>query len=99
MINEIAQAIRKICTNKKSNIYKLPSDEYALFTTMKISKTEFFDLVKNIIGTIQERRFHIADNSIYITLSCGLASNEKLLLTKADIALQKSKHEKKNMNV
>ncbi len=97
VIKETAQAIRKICTNKKSNIYKLPSDEYALFTTMEISKIKFLELINNIVETIQETKFHIADNSIFITLSCGLASNEELLLTKADIALQSSKRENKNI--
>jgi len=97
VIKEIAYTIRNICTNEKSNIYKLPSDEYALFSTMDISKKEFFEIIKNIIETIQETKFNIDDHSIFITLSCGLASNEDLLLTKADIALQSSKQEQKNL--
>lgn len=94
VIQEIAQTIRDIC---KNNIYKLPSDEYALFSTMDISKKEFFNIIQNIIKTIQEKKFQIDDHSIFITLSCGIASNEEMLLTKADIALQNSKDDNKNI--
>lgn len=97
IIKEIALTLQHICKCSDTNLYKLPSDEYAIFSTKDISKKAFFNLVKNLIQTVQKNEFQIDNYSIFITLSCGTASNEKLLLTKADIALLNSKNNKKHI--
>ncbi len=94
---KVAQSIKKSCTNRSSGVYKLPSDEYALFTTMDISQENFEKLIIKIIKNIEQEHYIIENHSIIITLSCGLASNISGILTKADMALQVSKKNKKNL--
>ncbi|WP_241856053.1 EAL domain-containing protein [Sulfurimonas lithotrophica] len=99
LLVEIAKKIKNLCNNKNSHVYKLPSDEYALFTTKNISTEEFYSIIKNIVYYLQETKLNIDENHILITLSCGIASNEEELLNKADIALQSSKKDKVNIIV
>jgi len=93
----ISQRINNLCTNKNNGLYKLPSDEYALYSTMDVSQEEFTSIIKKVISNVQKSALEVDENSIFITFSCGIASNEKNILTKADMALQVSKSDKRNI--
>ena len=97
ILQEVAITVKGICTKSNSSIYKLPSDEYALFTTMSITQNEFIKIINHIIMTIQETKYEVNNNTIFITLSCGTASNEKDIMTKADMALQVAKNDKRSL--
>lgn len=97
IIKDIALKIMELCVGEGSNVYRLQSDEYAIFSVMHISNERFFDIVKNIIQNIEQTRFSIDDNEIFLTLSCGLASNVEPLLIKADIALKSAKNDKTDL--
>ena len=90
----IANKFKSVCTNNMSTIYKLPSDEYAIFTTMDIKDEEFFNHMNNIIKEIMETRFKVDDHNIFISMSCGIASNTNSIMVKADMALQSAKSKK-----
>ncbi|MCW8894695.1 MAG: EAL domain-containing protein [Sulfurimonas sp.] len=98
IIKDIAYKIKDLCNNK-SIVYKLPTDEYAIFTIANISQTEFLHKLQDIIKKIQESKLEVNDNSVFITLSCGVVSNENDLMTKADVALQIAKKDKKSIVV
>ena len=80
-------------------IYKMPSDEYAIFSVANITKEKFIQNIHRLINIIQETDYFTDVNSLYITLSCGIAANEDDIITKADIALQVAKNDKKNLIV
>jgi len=86
-----------MCECPSTTIYKLPSDEFAIFTTKDISLDEFYANIRRIITAIQERAYEIELNQIFITLSCGIASNQKYIITKADMALQIAKEDKRSL--
>ncbi|WP_294929430.1 bifunctional diguanylate cyclase/phosphodiesterase [Sulfurimonas sp.] len=95
---QIAKRIREVC--KGSNfVYKLPNDEFAIFTTMPISDEEFFVTIKKMLSTISETKFFVAEQSIFITFSCGIASNQESLLIKTNTALQIAKKHSKSIVV
>ncbi|MCF6310752.1 MAG: EAL domain-containing protein [Sulfurimonas sp.] len=96
ILQQLAQTIKKLC-NEKSMFYKLPTDEYAIFTTLNISQTQFLKKLQDIIKKIQESKFKAGDNLVFITLSCGVVSNETNLMTKADVALQLAKKDKRSI--
>ena len=73
--------------------YKLPSDEFAIFSTKKIDNVAFYKFIQKLIISIHEKEFKIGDSSLYINLSCGIASNEDEIITKADMALQNAKQD------
>lgn len=97
ILQQTALIIKGICKNKSSTIYKLPSDEYAIFSTRDISPDVFYGTIKNIIASIQEKKYEIDENTIFVTISCGIASNKKQIITKADMALQISKNDKRSV--
>jgi len=97
-LKQIAQYISKLCDNKAS-LYKLPTDEYAILKSDEASQLKFVDMIKNIITKIQESKFQVNENSLFITLSCGIASGKRPLLTKANSALQIAKSDKKSIVV
>jgi len=98
ILKQMAFVAQNICEYKNS-IYKLPSDEYAVFITADMQQSEFLKIVKKFIAKIQESEFEVNDNSIFITLSCGIASNEESLMTKANVALQIAKSTSKSIVV
>ncbi len=93
ILKEITNTISLACTHEKSTIYKLPSDEFALFTTRDISDAEFYKLIKNILEKLQSTQIDANKHSIFISLSAGISSNKNSLLPTADMALKISKHD------
>ena len=96
IIQQLAQKIRELCDDE-GMVYKLPTDEYAVFTTLNMSQAKFLEKLKDIINKIQESKFEANDNTVFITLSCGVISNEKDLMAKADVALQIAKKDKRSI--
>ena len=97
ILKQTASIIKEICTCPDSTIYKLPGDEYAIFTTSDISTDQFYVNLKKTIASIQETKYEINSNIIFITMSCGIASDIEFIITKADMALQISKNDKRSI--
>ncbi len=91
ILKEIARTIQRTCINKKSFIYKLPSDEFAILSTRDISEVEFHKIIKIIITKLQNTQININEHSIFVSLSSGISSNKEALLATADMALKVSK--------
>lgn len=96
LLIEISKLMREFCKNE-NYVYKFPNDEFAIFTTAEISEDEFFKTIKNLIDKISEAKFEIANQAIFVSFSCGIASNKTPLLIKANSALQIAKKHSKNI--
>ena len=96
VLKKLAQTMQKLSVNE-ATVYKLPTDEFAIFVTKEISEKEFLKTIKNIINIIQETPFTIDKHSIFITLSCGIACNDDSLIIKANSALQLAKSKTKSV--
>ena len=97
ILKDCADVLLKSLVYKESVLYKLPSDEFAVFSTKDVSQAEFIQAVTNLIAIIQKMEFTIDGNKIFIVISCGIASNENDLMTTADMALNVAKE--KNVNL
>ena len=95
---QVSKRIREYCKDLNS-VYKLPNDEFAIFATRPMSDEEFFDALKKMLDIISETKFDISEYSIFITFSCGVASNKESLLIKANTALQIAKKQSRNIVV
>ncbi|MEN4052583.1 EAL domain-containing protein [Sulfurimonas sp. NWX79] len=93
----LAKKIDAFCNDKHSIVYKLPSDEYAVFSLWNIDTDTFIKKILKLLQEIQKNEYLIANNAIFITVSCGIASNEDDLIIKADMALQVAKNAKTNL--
>ena len=90
ILKQVALKAKEICESSCC-VYKLPNDEYALFTTLNITREEFLVRIQAMINKIQESKFEVDGNLVFITLSCGIACNEESLMIKANAALQIAK--------
>ena len=97
LLLQLAHKIDAFCHDKKTMVYKLPSDEYAVFTKAAISTETFQQKIEKLLTTIQNHAYHIEKHTIFITVSCGIASNEDELIIKADMALQEAKQSKSDL--
>ncbi len=99
ILKEIAVLLKNMCQESNNTIYKLPSDEFAIHTTREITSKEFEMQISKVIELINQRKFEIEEYSIYISMSCGIASNVVPLILKADMALQQAKTTRVDVNV
>ncbi|MFA6197016.1 MAG: EAL domain-containing protein [Sulfurimonas sp.] len=99
VLKQIATILKELCFQEESNFYKLPSDEYAVLTTMDMSSYEFVKRISAVIKSIMETKLEVDEYSIFISFSCGVASNTFSLIVKADMALQIAKEKKENIVV
>ena len=95
----LANTLAKKLFDKGYKLYKLPSDEFAIFSAEKISQDEFVMLINTLIDTIHKTEFISDSNKIFIIASCGISSKENDLLMTADIALKEAKDKKENLVV
>ncbi|PNV84027.1 MAG: hypothetical protein C0627_02365 [Sulfurimonas sp.] len=93
---QVSKRIKEFCEDSNF-VYKLPNDEFAIFTTSQISQEEFLKTIKEMLNKIGETKFNISDQSIFITFSCGIASNKESLLIKTNTALQIAKRNSRNI--
>lgn len=96
ILKQVSLKILKFCNNVGS-VYKLPNDEFAIFITEKFSEDEFYKTIKKLLEKINEIKFSVEDQSIFISFSCGISSNKDPLLIKANTALQSAKSTSKNI--
>jgi c-di-GMP phosphodiesterase len=99
ILKDLANSLVRFCINEENKIYKLPSDEFAVFSTIDEPQVEFIASLQYVIANIHKTEFVIDNNKIFIILSCGVASNENDLMTTADMALQTAKDKNTSMVV
>lgn len=97
VLKDFADIVVKECLCKEGIIYKLPSDEFVILSTKDMSQKKFFENISILTAIIQKYEFVLGENKIFIVVSCGVASNENDLLTKADIALNRAKEQNTNI--
>lgn len=97
ILKEISTIIKSKCILKNSSLYKLPSDEFAIFTTENITNEIFLETIKQITDAIIKTKLKAGNISIFVSISCGISLNEKPLMAKADMALKLSKMNKKDV--
>ncbi|MEA2051164.1 MAG: bifunctional diguanylate cyclase/phosphodiesterase [Campylobacterota bacterium] len=95
---DIGSKLLNLSTKYNYKLYKLPSDEYAIFNFENDTKSNdtFIDDIKKILQSIEDSFYEDKDNTIAIYLSCGISFEDINLLKTADIALNHSRKMKKN---
>ncbi len=99
ILKDISNEIAKKAKEFHASFYKFPSDEFAIYSTKKIDNVAFYTFIKELLLAIHETKFLINESTLYINLSCGIASQEHEIITKADMALQSAKKDNNKMIV
>lgn len=96
---ELGRRISKIIVDCPSfKLFKLHSDEYALFSNRLDCYREFIGLIRKLPDKLS-RLIKLDDIYISITVSIGVARNSNRILAEADLALKKAKESKTDIVV
>ncbi len=96
----LSQLIKQIIKTNPLDLYKMPSDEFAIALSKPLSSNELNEIFKNISTLMQTHSYNIENISLYVTYSIGVCIDDKLsyeLLSNADIALKTAKKQNTNL--
>lgn len=96
---KVASILQELAKGKNLKIYKLPSDEYAIFNDGCTDKSKFIDEIKNILSAVVATKLEVFNQYINIHFSTGIASEIDSIIIKADMALQHAKSNNKDIVV
>ncbi|NQY94245.1 MAG: cache domain-containing protein, partial [Campylobacteraceae bacterium] len=101
LLKEIAILLVDSFKNKKDvSIFKLPVDEYAIFTNSQlISDFEFTNICQLAIRLIERKPFLIKNNEILVSITAGISLSCENTYINADTALKIAKDKHKNLFV
>ncbi len=101
LLKEIAKLLVESFKNKKDvTIFKLPVDEYAIFTSSQfISDFEFTNICQLAIRLIERRPFLIQNNEILVSITAGISLSCENTYINADTALKIAKDKHKSLFV
>ena len=99
LLKIIAKLLVSITQKKKDiTIFKLPVDEYAIYTNSeKISDFEFTNIIQAAIKLIEKKPFEVENNEIIVSITAGIALSCDDTYINADTALKIAKKKKKSM--
>lgn len=93
----ISHSLREVIRNMPLNLYKMPSDEYAIALTEPMPFSQLETARQEIIHHLEAKHYDLMGASIYITLTMGMDiaplhdSRQTSLLMNADMALKSAK--------
>ena len=93
----VARSLKEFLSNLPMNLYKMPSDEYAIALTEPMTVSRLDALRLSIVHHLQAKQYDLMGASIYVTLTMGmdiLKENEEKpgnILANADMALKSAK--------
>lgn len=101
LLVELAKQVKVLFKgNKNISIFKLPVDEYAIYSnSLEISEKKFLDICNHVIEEIEKKPFIIGENSIHVSLTTGVCLSEDNVIMKASSALKIAKKKQKRLIV
>lgn len=99
LLKEIALFLVEIFRKKEGiEIFKLPVDEYAIYTNSEIiSDFEFTNMCKLVIKLIEKKPFSIKENDIIVSITAGISLTDENTFINADTALKIAKGKRKSL--
>jgi diguanylate cyclase (GGDEF)-like protein len=94
---DVAKRLKKLCDVNGYELYKLPSDEYAILAANAEveDQNDFMKHIDDALHTVESAAYLDDQNKIAIYLTAGIALEGSMILRRADIALKRAKELKK----
>lgn len=93
---EVAGIISNYMQRSECQLFKLPSDEFAVLINTARDVYSFEEMVVKLINEFKSRIFHIGELAINISITIGVSHSKRNVLSNADIALQDARKLKKH---
>jgi len=89
----LAKLLQEFIKNKPAELYKLPSDEFAIIVHQQLNYQEIEQLLQELLSTIEKTVFQIENITLYISvsLSAALTNSSGSGLANADMVLKHAK--------
>lgn len=97
LLKHMASLLEKMFQEKNdANIYKLPSDEFAVILDLANNNNKIESTIKAILKLVEQEKFTVDGNTINftITIAAATANKERTGLVNADMALKLAKNNK-----
>ncbi len=95
LLRHVAIKLKKLLDESKQLLYRLHGDEFAVLTKNKDYAQDHIDKIVTILLSIKKEPFSFDEQSIYISMTSGTASEYETVLGKANMALKFARKEKK----
>ena len=93
---EIAKIINEYISNTACQLFKLPSDEFAVLIDTAKDVYTFEEMVSNIVTDLKSRALVIDEHTVNISVTVGVSHSKRNVLSNADVALQDARKLKKH---
>lgn len=92
--DEILRQVGEWFRQMECSPYRIGGDEFAIIVYDDLTLDVFYDRITELLSLLEEKIFTIGDETITLRMTVGVATGEKDLLTRADIALHTAKEKK-----
>ncbi len=99
LLLQIANLLRDLTKYSKISIYRLYSDEFALFQDSSNSFDTFIDFISSIIGELEKHKFIVYSQEITINITAGISKSKYDTLSTADMALNRAKLKRESIGI
>ncbi len=98
VLAKLAELLADLVQKKNAQVYKLPSDEYAIIIDMVHSREAIENEIKSILQSISTTEFAFSGHftHVSVTISAAFINKEKTGLINADMSLKLAKKAGKN---
>jgi len=94
VLKKYALYLKKLVETYGISVYKLPSDEFALFCHKENTTNELFlTNIKKIITKLNKKTFTVENLDIILSSTAGICFEKNHIMSKTDIALKRAKKE------
>ena len=96
VLKKLSKIISEHVKNTQCQLFKLPSDEFAILIDTAKDVYTFEEMVSNMVTDLKSRALHVADHKINIGITVGVSHSKRNVLSNADVALQDARKLKKH---
>lgn len=97
VLKEYASYLKNLAKVYDISVYKLPSDEFALFCHKNVENKLFLSNIKKIVRKLNSKVFLVNSQEITLSSAVGISFEKEQIMSKTDIALKKAKKENKEL--
>jgi len=91
LIQGIAKLLTVECRIDTCDLYRMPSDEFAILIYNDISREKLETFITHLVKTINNHDFDIDGNIVHLKIAIGASNDGEDLLITADMAMKKAK--------
>ena len=93
ILQQMAKLLQRFALSHDVEVYRLPSDEFAMVSLVEQSPIEIENFIKRLLADVEKEQFHVNDFIVHVsvTVSASYLNSNNTGLANADMALKTAK--------